>query len=94
MKFDWFTVGQNLLLLLVGIVTAWNAWRSSKNTATLNKVHVLVNHQMELQKKALAEVSQAKYVLTKDPLDKAAADLAMSEYLKHVERQSVIDKSN
>ena len=94
MKVDWFVVGQNILLLIVGAVTAWNAWRSSKNASTLNKVHVLVNHQMELQKKALAEVTTAKYLLSKDPSDKAAADAAVADYLKHVERQSVVDRGD
>jgi len=88
---NWETIGQNLLLLAVGIVTAWNVWRANKNTATLNKVHLLVNHQMEMTQKSLAEVSMAKYLLTKDPMDKAAADAAMAAYLKHIERKSPID---
>lgn len=92
MKTDWFAIGQNLLLLLVGVVTAWNAWRSRKNEATLNKVHVLVNHAMELQKKSLAEVTSAKALITHNPLDIEAAGKAMAEYQDQVRKQSSIDK--
>lgn len=91
MKADWFSIGNNLLLFAIGVLTAWNVWRSQRNTSTLNKVHVLVNHQMELQKKALAEVTAAKALLTNDPSDRAAADLALADYKQQVKKQATIE---
>ena len=71
---------------------AFNTWQGQRTASTLHEVHVLANSAMEMTQKALAEVTAAKYAITKDPADKLAADKAMSDYLAHVRKQSELNK--
>lgn len=60
--------------IVLGSLQAWNVFR-------INQVHKLTNSGMTAQKKMLAEVTAAKFAITKDKTDKANADTAMKDYL-------------
>lgn len=91
---DWASLGQNFFLLLVGLLTAWNAWRAKKTAGTVEQIHTLTNSAMGLSLKSLAEVTAAKAAITKDPTDLKAAGEAMNAYLVHVAKQAQVDSSS
>jgi hypothetical protein len=91
---DWSSLGQNLFLLLLGLLTAWNAWRAKKTAGTVEQIHTLTNSAMGLSLKSLAEVTAAKAAITKDPADLKAATEAMNAYLSHVSKQATVDSSS
>lgn len=88
---NWNQLGQNLFLLLVGALTAWNAWRSSKRDVVQGQIHALVNSAMGAQKKTLAEVTAAKAAITHDVADVEAARVAMRDFQEHISKQSASD---
>jgi hypothetical protein len=49
---------------------------------------MLSNSAMGVVKKSLAQVTAAKYVITKDPVDEKMANDAMTDYLEHEVRQN------
>lgn len=77
--------------IVLGTLQAWNTWNQRKTARTVDQVHVLVNSQMTITKKALAEVTSAKAAITLDLMDISAAQKAMEDYLEHVARQTNSD---
>ncbi len=96
----WYFVVQAGFILMIAFVT----FNTNKNT---RKIHVLVNSAMLAQKKTLAEVTAAKWVITdtisrnnlgnvdllaQADLDKRQADSAMADYLNCVKNQARASK--
>lgn len=99
---DWLYIGQSVFLFVIGLISSWNAYRANRTAKTVdvtaktvNVVHDLVNSQSGMTKKALAEVTAAKALLTEGKqghsLDVSAAEAAMADYLDHVKKQAKVD---
>ena len=99
MTLDPASIGTFVGLALIAFLQTWNARRTKRveqkvaiTAETVEKVHLLTNSAMGLQKKALAQVSAAKAAITHDPEDQKIADSALSDYLEHIGKQSKVDK--
>lgn len=95
---DWGVVGQNLAVLLIGLISTWNLYKTNKTQKTVEKtaqtvevVKTLSDGAMGLQKRALAEVTAAKAAITRHPEDEAAAATAMKDYLDHALKEAKIN---
>jgi hypothetical protein len=92
---DWLYIGQSVFLFVIGLISSWNAYRANRTAKTVDDVHDLVNSQSGMTKKALAEVTAAKALLTEGKqghsLDVSAAEAAMADYLDHVKKQAKVD---
>lgn len=95
---DYGAIGQNLVVLLIGLISAWNLYKTNKTQKTVEKtaqtvevVKTLSDGAMGLQKRALAEVTAAKAAITRDPKDETAATTAMNDYLDHALKEAKIN---
>ncbi len=91
-EIDWTYLGERAFLAFLGICTAWNTWAGNKRSKRLEEIHALSNSAMGTVKKALAQVTAAKAVITNDWGDQKMADDAMKDYLEHESRQHKADK--
>jgi hypothetical protein len=53
----------------------------------VDKIHGLTNGTMTAAKRTIAEVTSAKALITKNPVDQAAAEDAMNDYLRYITAQ-------
>lgn len=81
----------------VAIGTAWiklSADRHAKAAAVVQKdIHTLVNNNMGVQLKLVAELSEWKAAASKLPADEISARLAREKYEEHQKKQAVVDST-
>ncbi len=80
---DWTALGTGLGLAFVAFMQVYNNWKGNQRDKQIAKVVDMTNGTMGLQKRSLAEVTAAKAVITKDPMDVEAAKIAKADSDDH-----------
>ncbi len=57
---NWTTIGQNLFFLFVGVLSAWNAWKSKQRDAKVEEIHKATNSMKDALVEATKIASHAE----------------------------------